>query len=143
MRGHSLLEVLVATTIITVGVAAVAQLVALAAHTTLHAKQTTMAAVLAQEKMEQLLPDIAIGSTASPPDALGSNLDGYSDFVDATGHLLGRGPAAPAGSAYLRRWSIDPLPNSRRSTWIVQVLVTDLRRRAVARLAAAKVAKEF
>ena len=62
MRGFSLLEVLVATTIVTVGVGALAQLMALAAHATLRARQTTMAAVLAQEKIEELLPDSAHGA---------------------------------------------------------------------------------
>lgn len=143
MRGYSLLEVLVATTIVIVGVAALAQLIAFAAHTNLQASRTTMAAILAQRKMEQLLPEAPIGQTPSPTGALGHNVEGYYDFLDQAGHLLGGGPTPPAGHAYLRRWSIDPLPDSPNNTWILQVLVTDLRSRTVARFVAAKAGKAF
>jgi prepilin-type N-terminal cleavage/methylation domain-containing protein len=141
MRGFSLLEVLVATTIVAVGVAALAQLVALAGHTNLQAKWTTIATVLAQEKIEELLPAAADGLTPSPADALAHNVDGFCDFADSSGRLLGPGPATPAGSAYLRRWSIDPLPEAHKTTWVLQVLVTDLRNRIVARLVVAKSGK--
>jgi hypothetical protein len=139
-RGFSILEALVATSIVAVGVCALAQLVALAARTNLHAKRTTMAAVLAQQKMEELLPE---ASTASSADALDHNVEGYSDFVDAGGHSLGGGAAMPAGSAFLRRWSIDPIPGSHNNTWMLQVLVTDLRSRTIARYAVAKARKAF
>jgi type II secretory pathway pseudopilin PulG len=138
MRGFSLLEVLVATTIVIVGVAALAQLVTLAAHANLRGKQTTIAAALAQEKLEELLPDRAFGQDSSPPGTLDSNVEGYCDFVDPAGRLLGAGPAAPAGSAYLRRWSVDPLPDSINHTSILQVLVADLRGRTLVRFVAAK-----
>lgn len=141
MRGFSLLEVLVATTIIAVGVSALAQLVGLASHANRHAWQSTMAAVLAQEKVEELLAEDAGTLTPSPADALGHNVDGFADFIDAGGHTIGGGPVTPPGCAYLRRWSIDPPPDSRSGTWILQVLVTDERGRSVARLTAAKMAK--
>ncbi len=47
------------------------------------------------------------------------------------------------GSAYLRRWSIDPLQNSTNNTWILQVRVTDLRTHDVAGLVAARTGKVF
>ena len=56
MRGYSLLEVLIAVTIVAVGVAALAQLVGFAVHANLRARDTTVAAVLAQQKIEELLP---------------------------------------------------------------------------------------
>ena len=142
MRGFSLLEVLVATTIVIVGVAALAQLMAFAGHANLRGKQTTIAAALAQDKIEEL-PDSAFGQDSSPPDTLDSNVEGYCDFVDAAGRLLGAGPAAPAGSAYLRRWSVDPLPDSINHTSILQVLVADLRGRTLVRFVAAKAGRVF
>jgi Tfp pilus assembly protein PilV len=143
MRGFSLLEVLVATTIVIVGIAALAQLVAFAGHANLRGKQTTIAVALAQDKIEELLPDSAFGQDSSPPDTLDSNVAGYCDFVDAAGRLLGAGPAAPAGSAYLRRWSVDPLPDSINHTSILQVLVADLRGRTLVRFVTAKAGRAF
>jgi Tfp pilus assembly protein PilV len=143
MRGFSLLEVLVATTIVIVGVAALAQLMAFAGYANLRGKQTTMAAALAQEKLEELLPDNATGQDPSPPETLDANVEGYCDFVDAAGRLLGAGPAAPAGSAYLRRWSVDPLPDSVNHTSVLQVLVADLRGRTIVRFVAAKAGRVF
>ena len=141
MRGFSLLEVLVATTIVAVGVSALAQLAGIATHANRHARQSTMAAVLAQKKMEELLAEEAGTLTPSPADALGHNVDGFADFIDAAGHTIGAGAVTPPGSAYLRRWSIDPLPDSRSGAWILQVLVTDLHSRSIARFTAAKMAK--
>jgi prepilin-type N-terminal cleavage/methylation domain-containing protein len=141
MRGFSLLEVLVAIAIVTTGVMALAQLVAFATHATLQARQTTMAAVLAQEKIETLLPDAAVGLQSSPPGTLSDDVDGYCDFVDAAGRVLGAGPVTPSGSAYLRRWSVDPLPDSLNHTSVLQVLVADLRGRPLARFVAAKAAR--
>ena len=143
MRGYSLLEVLVATTIVVVGVAALAQLVGVASHASLRARQTTTAAVLAQQKMEELLPQATTELTPSPADALVHNVDGYSDFVEGSGRSLGSGPAPPAGSMYLRRWSMDRLRDGRDNTWILQVLVTDLRGRVLARYVTSKAGHAF
>jgi prepilin-type N-terminal cleavage/methylation domain-containing protein len=144
MRGYSLLEVLVAISIVAVGVAALAQLTVLAAYANLRARQTTAAAILAQEKIEDLVPSAAAGSlAASPGGTLTSTVSGYADFVDAAGRVLGSGTAPPAGAVYLRRWSIDPLPDSPNHTWILQVVVTDLAGRSAARLVAAQAGRAF
>ena len=126
MRGFSLLEVLVATTLVAVGVTALAQLVALATYANLHARHTTMASILAQQKMEELLSRAGADVPPSPADALGRNAEGYCDFVDRAGRVLGDGPTPP-GAAYLRRWWIAPLPGRHGRSSIVQVLVQDLR----------------
>jgi prepilin-type N-terminal cleavage/methylation domain-containing protein len=143
MRGYSLLEVLVATTIVVVGVAALAQLIALATHASLRARETTDAAVLAQQKMEELLPQATTELTPSPADALVRNVEGCSDFVERSGRALGSGPVPPAGSAYLRRWSMDPLPDSHTNTWILQVVVADLRGQVLARFVTTRAGHAF
>jgi prepilin-type N-terminal cleavage/methylation domain-containing protein len=148
--GFSLLEVLVATTILTVAVTGLAQLFALSTHANLSARATTYTAVLAQQKMEQLrgltwgydvlgLPvtdtttDVtALSGTAgggrglslSPAHSLGANTEGYCDFLDAFGRALGGGTTPPAGTAYIRRWSIEALPTNPDNTIVMQVLVT-------------------
>jgi prepilin-type N-terminal cleavage/methylation domain-containing protein len=137
MRGYSLVEVLVAMAIVAGGVAGLAPLVAMSAYANLQARQTTIAAVLAQQKIEELLA-AAGDPVPSPSDALARNVDGYADFLDRAGRLLGAGSPAPSGSAYVRRWSVDALTAAPNSSWVLQVIVTDLRSRGVARIVAAR-----
>jgi len=143
MRGFSLLEVLVATTIVAFGVSALAQLVGIATHAQRRATQSTLAAMLAQEKMEELLAEDGGTLAPSPPDALGHDVDGFADFIDTAARTMGGSAVDPPGSAYHRRWSIESLADSRNGTWVLQVLVIDLRSRAVTRFTAAKAAKAF
>jgi len=108
-----------------------------------------MASILGQDKIEQLralawgidelggqVTDIAsdtrvvpaapgggTGLRFSPGNALAVNTTGYCDFFDPTGRLL-NGPAAVAGNAaYIRRWSIEPLPTDPLNTIVIQVRV--------------------
>jgi type II secretory pathway pseudopilin PulG len=132
-HGFSVLEVLFATSIVAVGVAALAQLSALSVYANFRAKQATHAAILAQQKVEALFPEAAAGRlTQSPAGTLGRNVPGYCDFVGAAGQFLGGGSLPPPGSAYLRRWSVDAVPGSPSRAVILQVLVTDLRNRGSA-----------
>ena len=145
-----MLEVLMATTVLTVGLTALAQLFAISTRANFSARVTTMASILAQQKMEQLrgltwgydpvglpMSDLATdvtsaseaatggkGLTPSPPDSLEKNIDGYCDFLDRYGSALGGGNAPPDGTAYVRRWSIEPLPINPDNTLVLQVLVT-------------------
>ena len=148
-RGFSLLEVLFATTMLVVGVAGLAQLFALSTRTNTSARATTFASVLAQQKMEQLRgltwgfdtlglpltdnstniaaavesPTGGTGLTPSPTGTLGSNTNGYVDYLDATGKSLGSGSNPPQGTVFVRRWSIEPLPTNPNNTLVLQVLV--------------------
>jgi prepilin-type N-terminal cleavage/methylation domain-containing protein len=116
-RGFSLVEVLVATTILVIGVAALAQLFVLAISANARARTATVAVLLAQQKVEQL-EAAGDGLTGSPPDALTRNASG---FWDSTG-------------GFLRRWSVEPLPEDSERTFVVQVVVS--RARVEARLVA-------
>ena len=108
--------------------------------------------MLAQQKMEQLrgltwgfdvlglpttdtttnltvVPEAPAGGkglSPSPEHSLGTNTEGYCDFVDKFGKPLGGGTTAPAGTAYIRRWSVEPLPTNPNNTIVLQVLVTPL-----------------
>jgi len=150
-----MLEVLVATTVLTAGIAALAQLFAMSTRANFSAKLTTSATVLAQQKMEQLrgltwgfdlvglplsdyttnisvvqeTPTGGVGLTPSPLDSLERNVDGYCDFLDRYGASLGGGETPPPGTAFVRRWSVVPLPSHPTTTLILQVVVTPARDR--------------
>jgi type II secretory pathway pseudopilin PulG len=157
-RGFSLVETLVATTVTTIALAALAQLFMISTRANHGARLTTFAAVLAQQKMEQLrglswgfdtiglpltdstsdltvVPESATGGTGlspSPARTLGQNTDGYCDFLDSRGQSLGGGTAPPANTMYIRRWSVEPLPTNPNNTLVLQVLVTSRRDRGAA-----------
>jgi prepilin-type N-terminal cleavage/methylation domain-containing protein len=154
-KGFSLVETLIATTIMTVALASLAQLFALSTRNNQSARSTTFAATLAQQKMEQLrgltwgfdvlgLPvtdlttDIAnvpptddegTGLSPSPSDSLRKNYEGFCDFLDAYGRSLGTGTQPPNNTMYIRRWLIEPLPANPNNTIVLQVMVTVNRNR--------------
>lgn len=145
--GFSLLEVLVATSILAAAIGALAQLPIIAVRANAAARTATAASLLAAQKMEQLralawgtdayglpISDIStdltvsppragegVGLTPSPGDALLRDTPDYCDFLDANGQSLGGGPAPPS-AFYVRRWSIDALPSS-PDALVLQVLV--------------------
>ncbi len=152
-HGFSLVEVLVAMTILIVAVTALAQLSSVSARANANAKATTFASMLAAQKMEQLraltwgfdavgapLSDLTTDITVFPPQAgsgaglslspagaLGDNSAGYCDFLDASGTSLGGGTTPPAGAVFVRRWSIEPMQSNHAHTLALQVLVTRVR----------------
>jgi type II secretory pathway pseudopilin PulG len=127
-RGFCLLEVVVATATLIVALSALVQLLSAAALATRRARILTIATVLAQQKIEELSTLAATGGVAasSPPDALERNIDGYCDFVDASGAIVGRGVPAPASAEFVRRWAIEPLAAS-PTTLMLQVVAADAR----------------
>lgn len=152
-HGFSLIEVLIALAVLTVGVTALAQLATIATRANVSAREMTMAALLAEAKMEQLrglawgldasgtpisdlTADIAaapnaatggVGLTASPADALVHSRAGYCDFIDSQGRSLGGGEAPPSAAVYIRRWSIQSMPALPDGTLILQVRVARAR----------------
>ena len=148
-RGFSLIEVLVATTVTTIGTLALAQLCVMSMRMNRDARATTLATVLASQKMEQLralawtsdargvpISDLATDTTvvphassggtglsASPSGTLGRNTPGYCDFLDESGRTLGGGSTPPSGTAFVRRWSIGPGPPAASDTLAIQISV--------------------
>jgi prepilin-type N-terminal cleavage/methylation domain-containing protein len=109
-RGFSLIEVLVATSILATATLGLAHLLVMSVHVSHVSRVTTTTAVLAFQKMEQLWSMTRDELVASPPGALGTNRDGYFDFLDENGRVLDDGVAVPRGAVFIRRWSIEPLP---------------------------------
>jgi prepilin-type N-terminal cleavage/methylation domain-containing protein len=139
--GFSLIEVLVATAVLTLGVASLAQVIVVSARANRIANTTSTALLLAERKMEELV--VETGSGPSPPDALVVNTPGFTDYLDANGVSLGVAPAVPPpGVGFICRWSIDPLPGSQANTRVFQVLVFNWPQHAAeARLVAVKFQK--
>ena len=164
-QGFGLVETLVSVGLLTAVSISVAQLFAVAALANHTARDKTSTSMLAVEKMEQLrsltwgietqpggeigLPvsDLATDLSVEPPAACGpgllpspggtleTNTPFYVDYLDADGQWLGSGGSPPPGTVYIRRWAVDPLPASPNDTLVLQVLATTLRqelRRAAA-----------
>ncbi|HMD37130.1 MAG TPA: hypothetical protein VKH42_19280 [Vicinamibacterales bacterium] len=141
--GFSLLEALFATTILTVAVVSLAQVIALATRANLMSRTSALAALFAAQKMERLralawtfdadgapASDVMTGGTGlspSPPDALARDIAGYSDRLDATGRTVSGAGAA----VFVRRWAITPLP-AHPDTLVIQVAVARIGLPAVA-----------
>jgi len=138
--------------------ATLAQLFGLSTRANMGARDTTFAAVLAQQKLEELRaltwgfdtlglpvtdistntavsPETPTGGTGlapSPSGSLGTNTNGYVDYIDQFGKKLGGGAAPPEGAIFVRRWSVEPLPSNPNNTVILQVLVFRNRNRGSA-----------
>ena len=155
--GFSIIEVLVATGLLATALVALAQLFAIATATNQAARNSTLTMMLAEQKIEQLralqytfdrigLPvqDTATDLAVYPPAATGgkglsphtdntlqANTDGYVDYLDSWGRTLGGGTVIPDETAFIRRWSIEPLPTNPNNVIILQVLVTRQRDRGM------------
>jgi hypothetical protein len=155
--GSTLIEVLVATTILMTGVMGMAQLLTMSTVSNTAARTDTIATVLAEQKLEQLrglaygfdlagLPvsDVETDTTVypeapggtglqpSPSTSLQENTVGFVDHIDGHGQIVGNTVAAPGNAVYTRRWSIEPLPTNPNNTIVIQVLVTPIRNRGAA-----------
>jgi prepilin-type N-terminal cleavage/methylation domain-containing protein len=146
-RGFSLIEVLVAISILLAGVIALAELSIVSIRNNAQARAATMATIIGTQKMEQLrgvlwgLDHAGVPSTdasgfgPSPPGALSANTVGWVDYFDSAGRSLGASSITPPGNmAYVCRWSIESLPTHPDTTRVMQVLVTRRRNRGAADL---------
>jgi len=120
-RGFSLAEVVVAIAVMSTATMAIAQLAIMSVRVNRIARSTTVATVLAVQKMEQLQAAAWAELTASPPDVLDSNTDGYCDFLDANGRTLAAGTSPPGGAMFVRRWALSPIAAG--NALVIQVTV--------------------
>jgi len=157
--GFSLAETMIALGLLATALVTLAQMFGLSTRSNIGSRNTTYAAVLAEQKIEELraltwgfdsaglplsdatsntavspeTPNGGKGLDPSPETALQENTDGYVDYVDNYGNKVGTGGQQPPEQAvYTRRWSITPLPTNPNNTLIIQVLVTKNRNRGAA-----------
>ena len=162
-RGASLIDALVAVAVVITVTTGVAQLVLWSRRAIWAARTHTIAVTLAEQKLEQLRSldwtidatgasisdestDVSVdppgpggtGLQPTPAGTLAVNTPGYVDYVDAAGGWRGNSPDPPRGAAFVRRWSIEPLPFDAVDTLVITVLVTSVADAAVAREAPAR-----
>lgn len=147
--GFTLIEVLLALTLVASTMAGVATLFGVAVRATRSARDGTWTAALATQKLEELSAltwsfDPANGArvtdtttdltqdlpasggpglSPSPATALLANTTGYVDFLDGDGRWLGTGVTPPAKAVYVRRWSVRPLSAEPDDGVVLQVFV--------------------
>ena len=135
MKGFSLVEVLVAMALVSTTAVGLAELFAVSSRVVLASRVDTVATFAAESKMAELRGltwtydpagtglSVADADLAwSPSSTLAGNVDGFADYVDASGASLGTQPT-PA-RVYVRRWSIRPLPSDPANALVLQVLAT-------------------
>jgi prepilin-type N-terminal cleavage/methylation domain-containing protein len=146
-RGFTLLEVVIALSILCVAVLTVAQLLGLGAEGMAVSRAQVMSATLASARLEQLralvfdfdddgvrLTDLTTDVSARDPatggrglaaagtDSLATSTPGLVDYLDAHGRWVGNGALPPADAVFIRRWSVDPFDGS-PDALAIQVLV--------------------
>jgi len=104
-RGTTLVEAVVAVGLLAGAVVAMAGLASLAVRTSALAREHSYAAILALQKMEALARGAA-AAPASPAGAWAADTAGFVEYLDARGRPV----AAGARGAFVRRWSVVPLP---------------------------------
>jgi competence protein ComGC len=126
-RGFSLVEILIASTILIVALLSLAQLLSLATAANGAAGRATFSAVFAAEKLEEL----HTLTWESVRRQAGESVD----YLDRSGRPVGNRAAAMYG----RRWLIDPLPVDPDNSLVIQVIVSG--RREEARIAGVRTRK--
>jgi hypothetical protein len=149
-RGTTLIETMIAMSLLLIVMAGLLSLVALAtAYTENHGHLEARTTEYAQDKMEQLMalaysdsladtvvfPAAATGGTGL---TIGGSADpaapanGYVDWLDVEGTLLGGGSAAPASWFFMRVWAISCHTGPcTATTGVKQVTVTSTVKAAV------------
>ncbi len=147
--GFGLLETVVSAGLLVMVVAGVAQLTAMSIAATRASGQDATALRLAAQKIEQLkslrwsfdrsrtgrVSDVATDLTRDPPSPGGAGLSasprrslersmfGYVDYLDAGGRWLGTGGVPPAGTSFVRRWSVRTVRRASADLLVLDVVV--------------------
>jgi prepilin-type N-terminal cleavage/methylation domain-containing protein len=155
--GFTLVEVLVAMTLIATAAIGVAGLLGAAVQSRDAARVQTSATLLASQKMEQIhsliwrfdpagtgvpesdtTSDVSydpprtggVGLQPSPGGTLDTDTPGYVDYLDGAGRWVGRGGTVPSSAVYVRRWSILSLASDPADSRMIQVVVRPVSRAA-------------
>ena len=139
MKGFSLVEVLVAMALVATSALGLAELFALSSRVSQESRIDTAATLAAETKMAQLRALTLVWDTSGAPVAssglawsaastLTMNVDGFVDYLDEGGGVVGVGVQPPRTAVYLRRWSIQPLPADPANAVVLQVVAARVTR---------------
>lgn len=103
--------------VLTGGLGALAQLMVMSVRATATAQSTTVSALAAQHKMEQLRADADL---LAPGGSLASDAAGFSDVLDAQGQVV---PGGSEGGWFVRRWVVEPASFDPSRTKVLRVRV--------------------
>src|SRR5262245_16535821 len=108
-RGFTLVETLIATTVLVFGVGVVALLIPYAIRSNISARQTTTATMVVDDKLEALrvLPLSAAALNAGGSVDPASPVTGYYDYVRVDSNGVVTVQASPSPGAYLRLWQVS------------------------------------
>lgn len=110
--GFSLVEVLIACTILVVALLSLAQLLSLATAANAAARRATFSSVFAAEKLEEL--------RTWPWESVRRQTGESVDYLDGSGRPV----EGAAAATYGRRWLIEPLPQDPNNSLVIQVTVS-------------------
>ncbi len=131
-RGATLVEALIAASLLITLVSGVAYLMVQAHRFAVRAEQMTVAVIAASSRLERLravpwevdLAGIDRDAPAlemSPPEALDRNVDGFHEALDVSGGAVA--DVAAAAPAYVRRWAIVAADGGGASARSIEVCV--------------------
>jgi hypothetical protein len=130
-RGFSILEAVIAIGIMTSAVVVLGGVMATATANNLLARNVSVASVAAVQKIEQLRTIEWDGAALSPTQSLDENMSGWVEFLDSGGVVIGGTTTPPAGTVFIRRWSVAPHAAAVDDARVIEVLVTPIGRRSV------------
>ena len=128
-RGFTLIETVVATSLLVTALAGVAQLFMLSAQLTRQASASGVALVAAQSKIESLrgltfsydaagAPVTAPALASSPSSSLDADSEPHVEWLDAAGQ-----PRSAADAAFVRRWRISTIGDAPPESIAIEVCV--------------------
>jgi prepilin-type N-terminal cleavage/methylation domain-containing protein len=147
--GFTLVEVLVALTLLAASLLVVAQLMVVAARAGDASREASLATALAAQKIDQLRtlawgvepdgtlrtdlesdvaywparPSGGAGLSLSPPGSLAADTAGYVDYLDANGRWVGAGVLPPGPAVFARRWAVEAAHPACPATLILRAAV--------------------
>ena len=104
--GTTLVEAIVAIGILAGAVVVLAGFSSVAVRTAAGARERSMATILTLQKLEAMCRDVS-SIPSSPANAWSTDTPGCVEYLDARGNVTAGG----RGGAYVRRWSVTPLPS--------------------------------